>query len=354
MKSKDTLLLEEAYINISTNASLRQMWLNDVKSSTIDEGIGDAVKTKLVQPIVDFLLKKIKDLAPDTFQTLSKAVETKDEASIKAIFNDPSIQQEQNKISQQVTTESLTYISEEEKSPSMLKSVWTWVKNNPKLSAVAALAALGVIGLAVYGSGGVVPLLMAVGSKSLSGATAGGIGGTVISGVKSALRQGKEGNISFKQTAKDALKGGAVGVATGAVGGALGAIGQSAAVGAGALADDAGKWIAQMMRGGSGSKALAAALQNPNLEDYQQKYLSRWLEAYKQGKLKEEDLSAGAEYFNKLAKGIPLEDSEWNTLKDITMSNQMLQATETGLEQEFSKFQKMVDANKKLAVDAGK
>jgi len=266
MRNRDEKLLAEAYTLINCNNTLQQMWKNDEQAS-VNEGLGDTVKTKLVQPLVTWLINKVKETSPELYNKVAAAIQNKDQQALTAIFNDPKVQQEQNAISQQVTTESLTPISEADQKPSLINSVLSWVKAHPKLSAVGALAVLGVLGLAVYGSGGVVPLLMAIGSKSLTGAVTGGVGGAAIAGGKSAISQiANQGKVDIKQTAKDALKGAGYGAAAGAVGGALGAVGQAAAAGAGAVSKDISSYIQKLLQSRQpGDKLLAQAAQaNPD------------------------------------------------------------------------------------------
>ena len=187
------------------------------------------------------MLNKVKETSPETFEKINGAIQNKDDKALASIFDDPQVKQQQQAISQQVTTESLAYVSEADQKPSLINSIWSWVKKNPKISAVAALAVIATLGFAVYGAGGVVALLKVAGSAALANSKSGAIGGGIMSGAKSVIDQGKTGNISAKQVAKDALKGAAIGAGTSAIGGALGAIGSAAASGIGAL----GSQIAQ-------------------------------------------------------------------------------------------------------------
>ena len=64
MKTRDQLLLEQAYININTTARLREMLNNDISSSVITEGFGEQIKQKLNSPQIPIIqdLENIKKL----------------------------------------------------------------------------------------------------------------------------------------------------------------------------------------------------------------------------------------------------------------------------------------------------
>lgn len=319
--NKDQRLIAEAYSQVNYTLSLKTMLDND-RESSLQEGIGDTVKTKVVQPLVVWLLNKVKETSPDTYNNIVNAIDKKDNQTLSSIFNSSEVQQQQNVISQQVTTECLTPISEANQKPSLINSVWTWVKAHPRLTAAAALAALSVLGLATFGAGGVVPLLTAIGTKSLAGAVSGGVGGAVIGGGKSVISQiSNTGKVDLKQTAKDTLKGGALGAAAGAIGGAAGAVGQAAAAGAGGLAGDLQTTIKNLMMGGNSHKLMAAAVQNQNLSDSQKKYLELFTKQVASGNITDDDLKPMQATLKLLATAKePLDNKTFGDFKDFLLT----------------------------------
>lgn len=257
---------------------LREFFKNDLKERGLNEGVGDFVKTKMVQPIVNFLLRKLKSEDPERSEMLSKAVEEKDKETIKSLFDDPKIKSAEKEITNDVVNEYATRISEESDKPSLIKSITSYIKNNPKLSTVVILALLGLIGAAVYGSGGVVPLLIAMGKGALGASKYGAIGGAVTSAGKSIYNQTKDGgNIKLGQLAKDTAKGAAIGTATAALGGALTPMLGSAAKGIA----DLGGIVGALIKGTPGEAALGRLLTNPNIPDHDRIFINKMGELYK-------------------------------------------------------------------------
>jgi len=318
---KDNVLLAESYQQIRNTNVLAALLKNDCQSR-LNEGLGDDIKTKLVQPAVTYLLNKLKEIDPDTYNKVSQAIQSKDTNTLNSLFNSPEVTQEQNAITQQVTHECLTMVSEEEQKPSLVNSVWTWIKGHPRLTTAGVLAALGVLGLATFGAGGVVPLLTAMGTHALSGAAAGGIGGAAVGGVKSAVGQiANQGKVNVGQTLKDTAVGGLKGAAMGAVGGALGQVGQQAAVGLGAAAGDITSVIKNLMMGGNSEKLLAAAAANPDLNPNMKTYVNALAQKVSKGEVSKQDLDNIQSVLKNLTQGQgPAAGQDFNAIKDSIMT----------------------------------
>ena len=168
-KSELKALIRETIKEVHHNqnvALLQEYYINDIKNANLNEEVVDFMKHKMVQPIVDFLIKKLSTLDPETFSVLADAVEEKDEATIEAVFSDPRIKSAEIEITNQVVNECALLITEEDGQPSTIKLIYNYIKQNP-ISAVGALAILSILGWIIYKSGGVVMLLAAMGAAAL-------------------------------------------------------------------------------------------------------------------------------------------------------------------------------------------
>lgn len=107
---------------------------------------------------------------------------------------------------------------------SLIGKIGSFIKNNPKLSAAAALGLIGAIGVATGGIGFIAPMVTA-------GLKAGGIGAAV-GAVKGAMgaKEGERLKGALKGAASGAATGGLIGAAGGLAGQAFGAMGGGAPV----------------------------------------------------------------------------------------------------------------------------
>ena len=203
-----------------------------VENQMLEEGFGSEVAKQLIV----WLLKKLKNVSPETFDKINVAIQSNNKEEIDRIFNSPDVKKEKSALMESLMLEADE--KEPKKKEAFLKRVWGWIKNNPKISADVALALIGTLIGLYYTGGDITQFLHIIWPNILKSMGIGAIAGAAVTGGTELFNQYKEfGSVkNWKDVGKQAAKGIASGVPAGLAGGTLGAVGSGIAHATGAIA----------------------------------------------------------------------------------------------------------------------
>jgi len=221
MKSKDQLLLEQAYQQIMLDKQIHQMFLTEaglldkakqVGGAVVDKAkqVGGAIADKAKSMFgnsIDGLMEIIKKADPELFAKIQQAVQQKDEQTLQAIFKDPQVKQQQ----QQLAQESLLREGVVDSVKNLYAKANNFLTERPDFAVKLALAGI-LTAMAAMGPQGMSHMAGAL--AELAGRTlGGGAVGAAIGGTIGGIRHGWEG--AKKGMKKGFAVGAGVGLASG-------------------------------------------------------------------------------------------------------------------------------------------
>jgi len=153
MRDRTSLLLEQKYQQIQYNDILKEAFAKDVaafEAYLVQEGLWDTIKQKgsqvfgnvknaLLQPLVKMVLAKAAQSDPEGYKKLQAAAQNPEQ--LQAMLNSPEVQQQQQQISQDITTtaENVEYNSIELFEEAISNLIEAQVlNNNPRNSTIKA------------------------------------------------------------------------------------------------------------------------------------------------------------------------------------------------------------------------
>ena len=221
MKSKDQLLLEQAYQQIMLDNQIHQMFLTEaglldkakqVGGAVVDKAkqIGGAIAGKakaMFGDSVDGLMGIIKKADPELFAKIQQAVQQKDEQTLQAIFKDPQVKQQQ----QQLAQESLLKEGVVDSVKNLYAKASNFLTERPDFAVKLALAGI-LTAMAAMGPEGMSHMAGAL-AELAARTFGGGAVGAAIGGVVGGIRHGWEG--AKKGMKKGLAVGAGVGLASG-------------------------------------------------------------------------------------------------------------------------------------------
>jgi hypothetical protein len=201
MKSKDQLLLEQAYQQIMFDNQIHQMFLTEAglldkakqaggaivnKAKEVGGAIADKAKSMFGNSI-DGLMEIIKKADPELFAKIQQAVQQKDEQTLQSIFKDPQVKQQQ----QQLAQESLLKEGVVDSVKNLYAKASNFLTERPDFAVKLALAGI-LTAMAAMGPEGLSHMAGAL-TELAARTFGGGAVGAAIGGAVGGIRHGWEG-----------------------------------------------------------------------------------------------------------------------------------------------------------------